>query len=253
MESKAPVAAALSMLHVKYYLVYTMASPESTSKTAATQPGRLREQIEDLIVAGVLQPGAKLDESDLAARFGVSRTPVREALIQLASVGVVEIRPRRGAIVPAISAHKLVEMFEVMAELAGMCGRLAARRMSRADHVQITEAHECCRIAVENGDIDGYYVHNDRFHQLIHEGSHNAFLAEQAANLQLRLGPYRRLQLRVRDRIARSFAEHQQILNAILAGDSESSGEWLRKHVLVQGERFADLMAVLRRGGEGAV
>lgn len=229
-----------------------MASLDGVSQTVVTQPRRLREQIEELIVTGALQPGAKLDESDLAARFGVSRTPIREALIQLASVGIIEIRPRRGAAVPAISAHKLVEMFEVMAELEAMCGRLAARRMSPADHVKITEAHESCRAAVESGDTDAYYLHNDRFHQLIYEGSHNAFLAEQVSNLQLRLSPYRRLQLRVRDRMARSFAEHQQILNAILAGDSESSEEFLRKHVLVQGDRFADLMAVLRRREAGA-
>jgi DNA-binding GntR family transcriptional regulator len=227
-----------------------MAAFDSTSTTIRTQSGRLREWIEELILTGVFRPGAKLDEADLAKRFGVSRTPIREVLIQLASVGMIDIRPRRGAVVPAISAHKLVEMFEVMAELEGMCGRLAARRMSAADHARVTEAHELSRAAVDRGDTDAYYLHSDRFHQLIHEGSHNEFLSEQISNLRLRLYPYRRLQLRIRDRMALSFSEHHEILSAMIAGNSELSGQRLREHVLVQGDRFTDLMALLHRGPE---
>ncbi len=87
----------------------------------------LREEIEELIATGQLQPGHHLDETELAERFGVSRTPIREALIQLASMGIIEMRPRRGAQVATISPQQLVEMFEVMAEFEAMCGRMAAR------------------------------------------------------------------------------------------------------------------------------
>jgi DNA-binding GntR family transcriptional regulator len=104
----------------------------------------LRDAIEDLIATGDLHPGDHLDETELATRFGVSRTPIREALIQLASMGLVMIRPRRGAVVAEVAPEQLVEMFEVMAELEAMCGRLAARRMSSDDQAVLQSAHNAC-------------------------------------------------------------------------------------------------------------
>jgi DNA-binding GntR family transcriptional regulator len=205
----------------------------------------LRERIEDEIAMGIIAPGIRLDETELADRFGVSRTPVREALIQLASAGVLELRPRRGAVVPELTPHRLVEMFEVMAELEAMCGRLAARRMSVADHEQLVRAHESCGAALTAENPDDYYHQNEVFHHVIYAGSKNSFLAEQASALHRRLHPYRRLQLRVRNRMRTSNSEHQQIIEAILAGAPELAAESLRTHVLVQGERFSDLMASL--------
>src|SRR4051812_6048808 len=104
-----------------------------------TRPVELRAKIEEEVALGILPPGTRLDESELAARFGVSRTPIREALIQLTSIGILEMKPRRGAVVPNLSPRKLVEMFEVMAELEALCGSLAARRMSEADHAALLE------------------------------------------------------------------------------------------------------------------
>src|SRR4051794_28852588 len=112
-----------------------------------TRAERLREAIEDNIATGAFPPGMHLDETDLAQKFGVSRTPLREALIQLASIGIVAMRPRRGAVVAEVPPQRLLEMFEVMAELEGMCGRLAARRMSRDDHAAVMEAHQACEAA----------------------------------------------------------------------------------------------------------
>ena len=213
-----------------------------------TRAEELREKIEELIATGALLPGTRLDETELAERFGVSRTPIREALIQLASVGILLMRPRRGAIVPEVSPHRLVEMFEVMAELEGMCGRLAARRMSAKEHQDLIAAHRTCEAARKSEDPDAYYLQNEIFHHVLYAGSHNSFLIEQASALHRRLRPHRRLQLRVRDRIANSFAEHAKVVEAILAGDAELTAECLRAHVIVQGQRFADLIALLNRG-----
>lgn len=205
----------------------------------------LREAIEEMIAVGTLPPGKHLDETELAQQFGVSRTPIREALNQLASSGVIEIRPRRGAVVAEIGASRLVEMFEVMAELEAMCGRLAARRMTKDEQKVLVKAHESCKKACEAADPDAYYYRNEEFHNAIYAGSHNGFLAEQAGNLHRRLRPYRRLQLRVRDRVGTSFHEHEDIVAAILAGDGDRAAERLRQHITVQGERFADLIASL--------
>lgn len=218
-----------------------MKSEQRTSRRSE----QMVDLIEERIATGVYPPGMRLDETELARAFDVSRTPIREALIQLSSIGLIEMRPRRGAIVAEIGPHRLCEMFEVMAELEAMCGKLAARRITEAEQKALVSAHEACETARADNDSDRYYRLNEQFHHLIYAASHNTFLAEQAAALHRRLKPYRRLQLRVRDRMATSFAEHAGIVEAILAGDGELAAERLRAHIVVQGERFADLVASL--------
>lgn len=210
---------------------------------------RLREQIEENIATGKLLPGQHLDETELANEFGASRTPIREALIQLASIGLVQIRPRRGAVVSTVGPQEMVEMFEVMAELEAMCGRLAARRMSAAEHAALVQAHQDCKSACAAQDPDDYYYRNEVFHHLIYAGSHNNFLAEQARMLARRLRPYRRLQLRVRNRMHHSFSEHDAVVQAILDGDGPKAADLLRNHVAIQGQRFTDLVASLHAMG----
>jgi DNA-binding GntR family transcriptional regulator len=108
----------------------------------------LREAIEEMIATGALTPGQHLDETELAKQFGVSRTPIRETLIQLASMGMVVIRPRRGAMVADLGPQQLVEMFEVMSELEAICARLAARRMTPAEQEALLAAHAACKEAM---------------------------------------------------------------------------------------------------------
>jgi DNA-binding GntR family transcriptional regulator len=119
--------------------------------------------------------------------------------------------------------------------------------MSDSDHRPLVAAQEACEALCQRHDPDGYYHQNEAFHHAIYEGSHNSFLAEQASALHRRLGPYRRLQMRVRDRIATSCAEHRQIVAAILEGNGEKAAELLREHVLVGAGKFTDLMASLGR------
>jgi DNA-binding GntR family transcriptional regulator len=208
---------------------------------------RLREAIEEEITTGKLLPGSRLDEAELAKRFNVSRTPIREALSLLLGEGLIETRPRRGVVVTRVTPQRLIEMFEVMAELEVMCAQLAARRMSEDELAAIESAHAACKGAVAARDADAYFYANERFHYAIYTASHNSFLFEQAASLQRKLRPYRRLQLRVRNRIQRSFEEHQGIVDALRDGDAERLPSTVRNHVLVQGERFADLVSSLSR------
>lgn len=211
---------------------------------------RLRDQLEQEIVTGRRRPGERLDETRLAVRFKVSRTPVREALLQLASTGLVELRPRRGAFVAESSVTSLVEMFELMAELEGACGRLAAHRITRPERERLREAHAACADAAGVG-VDAYYYENERFHHVIYAAAHNAFLAAQTRALRVRLKPQRRLQLRMPDRVRNSLAEHQSIVEAILMGDGLRAETLLRAHILIQGERFADFVAAHDGAGIG--
>ena len=204
----------------------------------------LRDRIEDAIATGVFRPGERLDEASLAERFGVSRTPIREALQQLSAVGLVDSRRNRGAIVSAPDLRRLIDMFEMMAELEAICGRLAARRLLPEDEAQLMATLAACRAAVDHGDPDVYYYENERFHRVVYAASRNSILAEQALSLHKRLAPYRRLQLRVRNRMRASQTEHEGIVEAILAGHPDVAAARLYAHVSVQGERFADLIAV---------
>lgn len=211
------------------------------------QSSRLRAQIEEEIVTGVLRPGERLDETSLAARFDVSRTPIREALQQLSIAGLIEHRRHRGAVVSAPDPKKLLEMFELMAELEAICARLASRRMVESDEAELKETLDACRLAAESGDTDAYYYENEKFHRAIYVAGGNAFIAEQAMALHRRLAPFRRLQLRVRNRMPTSFAEHQAIVEALMKGDSNLAASRAYTHVSVQGERFTDLIASINR------
>ena len=203
----------------------------------------LRDTLEEDIVRGIFAPGERLDEVGLTERFGVSRTPVREALKQLAAVGLVETIPKRGAFVARIGLPQLVEMFEVMAELEGMCARLAARRITEPETRALQRSLEACERAAEDDDPDAYYYENERFHACIYQASHNSFLMRQAQQLKTRLQPYRRLQLRVRNRVRRSLEEHREIVRAILSGDAAGAESSMEQHVRIQGERFGDFVA----------
>lgn len=206
---------------------------------------RLRDQLEQDIVTGVHAPGDRLDEVRLAERFNVSRTPIREAFQQLAASGLLELRPRRGAFVRSASISEIIEMFEVMAELEGMCGRLAARRISTEQTLALKEAMAACAAAVEGGDTDAYYYENECFHHVIYRACGNRFLTAQATTLHRRLKPYRRLQLRVRGRMRQSLIEHQKIVEAIIGEEPDVAESLLKDHVIIQGEGFNDLVAGL--------
>ena len=213
--------------------------------TAAGPSRRVCDAIEDDILTGKLPPGAKLDEARLCARFEVSRTPIREALRHLAERGMVELIRNRGAFVAEMSLAQLVEMFEVMAALEGTCGRLCARRVTAELKHDLEAGHEACAAATRQGDADEYYYANEAFHDVIYRGCQNRFLADEAGALRRRLQAYRRMQLRFPKRIRDSFDEHQGIVDAILTGDGALAEERLRNHVLIQGERFTDFVALL--------
>lgn len=135
-------------------------------------------------------------------------------------------------------------MFDVMGELEAMCGRLTARRVSDHELKALEAACRRCERAEKQGGGDRYHGENERFHQILYGASGNAFLCDQTLHLRKRLQPFRRLQLRVRGRIRQSLAEHREILAAIESGDGQRAGDLLRDHVIIQGDKFFDLMKV---------
>lgn len=212
----------------------------------------LRDAIEDRILTGTLPPGARLDEATLADDFGVSRTPVRQALFQLAATGLIEHIPRRGAFVVDVGPLRLREMFEVMAELEALCARNASRRATQKDIDTLSDLHTACVAAAASGDSDIYYYANEAFHDAIRGVGGNDFLHQEIGRLQKQLQAFRRLQLRARARIGASLDEHARILDAIRSGQPGDAADAMRSHVAIQNDQFADLMTGMKRRQSGS-
>ena len=193
---------------------------------------RIRNALTDAISSGELAPGTTLDEQQLADRYGASRTPVREALRQLATSGMVEVRPRRGVIVRHVTAEEVMDMFETMAEIEAVCVRLATYRITPLERSRLLRIHEASEAAVEAGDVDAYDALNREFHEAIYRAAHNDFLADQAIAVRTRLNAFRRMQLRQDRRLVTSRAEHDAVMRAIAEGDGDEAARRMRAHML---------------------
>ncbi|KWV58765.1 GntR family transcriptional regulator [Bradyrhizobium macuxiense] len=202
-----------------------------------TRAEELRLQLADEIVRGTLAPGAALDETEIARRFKVSRTPVREALRQLAASGLVDARAHRGAVVARPSLDRLSGMFEAMAELEAMCAGLAAERMTPAERHALEAVHEELRGLSYSGNPERFHEVNERFHNAIYAGSQNAYIAEMTLATRVRVQPFRRAQFRNLGRLAKSHAEHDRVVVAIMRGDKAGAAAAMRAHIeQVRGE-----------------
>ena len=189
-------------------------------------------KIADEIVLGNFTPSSKLDEVSLSERFNVSRTPIREALKQLAIMGLVEYRPNRGSVVAAMTTEQLDQMFEAIGELEATCARHAALRMTEAERSRLRDLHTQGRAAMQAGDMNRYDAVNLELHTTIIQGCHNPVLIEIAMSLRHRISPFRRTQFRNVERMGESFEEHSVIVEAILSHDVITTYREMRTHLL---------------------
>lgn len=196
-----------------------------------TNAARIYEALAERIIAGRLPPGRKLDEQALADAFGVSRTPIREALRELAARGLIETIPRRGAIVASIGLPRLADMLEAECELEALCAKLASQRMSALEKSQLAELHASTRPMADKPDRAAYFTANSAFHAMICRGTRNETMGETIATLRDRLAPFRRTQSEsIEERLHRSWEEHDAILTGILAGEPEAAYTAMRAH-----------------------
>lgn len=212
---------------------------------AATLSEELRGTLEEMIVSGALEPGERLDEAELAARFKVSRTPVREALKALIATGLLEVKGRQGVTVATISIPILLEMFDMMAALEGLCAKLAARRATVAEKVAFREIHARLTEALSKSDPDAFYAINSEFHELLYDAAHTHFIASQTRALRKRVAAYRRYVTYQPGRMAATIGEHQRILDAIERADAEAAFKAASEHVNLLGDDMADFIASL--------
>ena len=212
-----------------------------------TQTERLAEEIAESVLSGEFAPGLRLDETMLAERYGVSRTPVREALRQLASTGLIDVKPRRGATVASATSAQLEVLFAAMAEIEATCARLAAMSMTPIERRRLQSRHAMMAALVERDERDLYTAANIDFHSLIYAGAHNQILTEFAIGLRRRMAPFRRAQFRTEGRISRSHVEHGAVVRAIESGDAAAAHAAMFHHMSLVEDAFDQLGATPKR------
>jgi DNA-binding GntR family transcriptional regulator len=210
-------------------------APQKAGRKAngGTQSYQLAQQLEEMIFSGQLRPGEKLDEATIAARFGVSRTPVREAVQRLVATGMVEVRRRAGTIVTQLTMPRLIGMIEMMAELDILAARLAARRATPEERKALKDILAKARNAV--GDQAQYTRYNREFHWALYGATHNQYFQEFALRTWKVLQPYRNFRLDQPARRKDSLAEHEAIFEAIRTSDGDLAAKQMASHVRVGG------------------
>lgn len=216
----------------------------------ATRTDEIIRTLEEEILGGVLRPGDRLDEAELARRFAVSRTPIRDALRHLAAESLVDFRPRQSAMVARLTIPRMIEMFEVMAELEGACARLACGRITGDLLAEARAANADCAGTIETGDVQAFYLANNRFHEAIYLASGNEFLREQTLALRNRLSPYRRQVTYQPGRMRATVMEHERVLAAIVKMDGPAADLAMRSHVQLLGSGVSDLISALGLTGQ---
>ena len=192
---------------------------------------RVEQALIEEISAGELMPGVRLDEVGLAHRFGVSRTPVREALSRLTAQGVLVPGEKRGAFVAEYSREQLSQIFEAMHEIEAACARIAAQRLNLLARSEIEMAQGDCMKAAEAGDRAAYLRTNEAFHLTIYKATGNPYMAEIASEFRRRTGPFRAKKFGSREDLIASAQSHQSLIDDIFSEDSNTASKGMRAHM----------------------
>jgi DNA-binding GntR family transcriptional regulator len=211
--------------------------------------------VERQILSGALAPGQRIDELALAKEFGVSRTPVREAVLELAAVGLIEQRAHRGAFVADVTLEEIFDVYEVLAELEGLCARLAARRMDEAERAELLRLHAQMGQLLAAEHREQYIDLDYRFHGLLIRGARNSALLDHISMCMKRIAPVRRTSMEMVRNMEIAHAEHSRLAKAIIDGDAEGAERIMSEHVALRAEQAKDLVArwKTRRGAATAM
>lgn len=214
-----------------------MGETSGTSRLAPVEGGdlllsRVVARLREAILCGDFAPGDKLSVPDLARTLQTSRTPVREALYALERSGLVEMRPRRGAVVFGGGPEQLAHLFELREALDGMAARLAATRMTDAERTALRETWERHDAAIAARDLEHHVELDVRFHELIRDGAHNPTLSESLARLRDQMTLITRSWSATPGALGRrTRADHRRLAEAVLAGEPDLGEAVAREHV----------------------
>jgi DNA-binding GntR family transcriptional regulator len=191
---------------------------------------RLRERI----YAQDLMPGAAIDEQTLAEEYGISRTPMREALKVLHAEGLVVLEPRRGCFVTELETQDIDELFPLMALLEGRCAYEAVKKAKAADIKRVEELHNKLEKYAAAGDVDKYFEQNCLFHELVQKMAANRWLERTTNDLRKFLKLMRGRQLHMPGRLEASLAEHRMLLAAFQNRNYSAAEKIMHDHLMSQ-------------------
>jgi DNA-binding GntR family transcriptional regulator len=206
-----------------------VATPRKTHKNISD---RIRIDLAQHISQGLLEPGDTIDENELAARYGVSKTPVREALLQLKAQGLVGSLPRGGAMVAKMDLSQLLSLWEWLSEIEAIAVKLACERMSAKELEALKALHSTSQRYAAKEDWDGWQASNQQFHESIYAASRNPFLRQEIMRVRARTGVYRRHAFGALGATQTSYEQHGEILECLKAKDAHAAATAMRRHIL---------------------
>jgi len=209
------------------------------------------DRLRELITRGELSPGERLNERLLTERFGISRTPLREAIKILSAEGLVKLLPNRGAIVTTITPANAQDMFQVMAVLEALAGELACQRASDEDIAEVAELHERMRAYHADGDLTDYFEFNQRIHQKIVDCAGNLELTDAYRRISVRIRRARYMANLSKSRWNEAMDEHEDILDALVRRDSERLKALLAAHLANKLQVIQDWLAQAENEAKG--
>jgi len=235
------------------------ASPRSSDRGSPLEAPipsseRVYQALKHRILAGMVEPGTRLVELQLATEFAVSRTPVREALKRLTAEGLIRVDPVRGIVVSDVDARELEEIFVIREVLDGLAARLAAGRVSSTDLTKLNLLMDMMRDAVKAGHWEGMVQANIKFHDVLHQAAGNERLRHLTRNLLDFVRRFSTEAFASQERAAAVLAEHEEIIRAMEAHDPDLAEKVARRHVESAREFMAGryLSQSMSDGGDSA-
>ena len=190
------------------------------------------QKLRSLLVEGKIAPGSKLNERELAERLNVSRTPIREAIRRLAADGLVELIANRGAIAVELSLEDVIHTFDVIADLEGFSGELAANNISAATLSELEALQYEMLASYARRDLSSYYKLNLRIHHLINQAANNPVLSRLFSQVNARIEALRFRSNQDGVKWEKAVEEHQEMLEALKARDSKRMRKIMMQHVM---------------------
>jgi DNA-binding GntR family transcriptional regulator len=208
--------------------------------------------LEREILSSAFEHGAVINEIAVAERFGVSRTPVREALLSLVGTGLVRLEQGRGTVVVGVSLQRIFESYEVLAELQGHAAGLATRRMTAMGRANLLATHEEMRSCMTSEKRAAYMDLDTQFHDAILEACSNAVLSQLVTDCERTIAAVRHASMESHSALQEMYAEHERIVAAIAAGDAEAARSAMRDHVQLRGDVASKLVVRWQQQAENA-
>ncbi|PLY04623.1 MAG: GntR family transcriptional regulator [Desulfuromonas sp.] len=204
---------------------------------------KILETIREAILKGNLKPGEKVAEPELAERFGISRTPIREAFRQLESEGYLTVIPRKGAVVAALSERDVQEFYAIKSILEGYGAALAAEKLTEKDLAKLDATNDKLKKLAEEGDVKAFYrVHNE-FHEIFLKAADNSKLFELIQQLGMKFSRLRMASLSVPGRMEISVAEHDKLMEAFRNQDGQTAESLVKETAAIGGKVLLESLA----------